>query len=60
MEKDGFIHIVYHEWSVCVPAKKKGEKEGIPLYVFLKNPLIRRFGAYWYERLVKAINDKDF
>lgn len=58
MEKDGFIHIVYHEWSVCVPAKKKGEKEGIPLYVFLKNPLIRRFGAYWYERLVKAINDK--
>lgn len=60
MEKDGFIHIVYHEWSVCVPAKKKGEKEGIPLYVFLKNPLIRRFGAYWYERLVKVINDKDF
>lgn len=58
MEKDGFTHIIYHEWSVCVPAKRKGEKEGIPLYVFLKNPLIRRFGESWYERLVKAIDDR--
>ena len=55
MEKDGFIHIMYHEWSVCVPAKRLGEKEGIPLYKFLKDPLIRRFGKAWYERLIKQI-----
>ena len=30
VEKDGFTHILYHEWSVCVPAKRKGVKEGIP------------------------------
>lgn len=55
MEKDGFIHLMYHEWSVCVPAKRFGEKERIPLYKFLKEPLIRRFGENWYERLVKQI-----
>jgi Protein of unknown function (DUF3109). len=53
MKKDGFIHIIYHEWSVCVPAKRKGESEGIPLYKFLKGPLIRRFGEDWHERLIK-------
>ncbi len=53
LEKDGFTHIMYHEWSVCVPAKRLGEKEGVPLYRFLKEPLIRKFGENWYERLVK-------
>lgn len=55
VEQNGFIHIMYHEWSVCVPAKRKGEKEGIPLYKFLKVPLIRRFGEDWYERFVKQL-----
>ena len=55
MEKDGFTHILYHEWSVCVPAKRKGEREGIPLWKFLKAPMIRKFGEDWYERLEKMI-----
>jgi len=46
---------MYHEWSVCVPAKRKGEKDGIPLYKFLKTPMIRRFGEDWYERFEKQI-----
>ena len=37
------------------PAKRKGEKDGIPLYKFLKGPMIRRFGEDWYERFVKQI-----
>ena len=55
MEKDGFTHIVYHEWSVCTPAKRKGEKDGIPLYKFLRGPMIRKFGEDWYNRLVALI-----
>lgn len=55
VEKDGFIYVKYHEWSVCVPAKRLGEKEGIPLYSFLKEPLIRRFGEDWYQRLISQI-----
>lgn len=58
VEKDGFIYVNYHEWSVCVPAKRHGEKEGIPLYKFLKQPIIRRFGEDWYDRLVAQINKK--
>ena len=55
VEKDGFTHILYHEWSVCVPAKRKGEKEGIPLWKFLKGPLVRKFGEEWYNRLEKVV-----
>lgn len=58
IEKDGFIYVNYHEWSVCVPAKRHGEKEGIPLYKFLKQPLTRRFGEDWYNRLIEQINKK--
>lgn len=58
VEKDGFVHVTYHEWSVCVPAKRHGEKEGIPLYKFLKQPMIRRFGEEMYDRLLEQINRK--
>nr|HPI30505.1 DUF3109 family protein [Bacteroidales bacterium] len=43
----------YHEWHICKPALKKGKKENIYLYEFLKTPLIRRFGKGWYDELIK-------
>ena len=52
---EGKCDIYYHEWSVCVPAKRKGEKEGIPLWKFLKGPLVRKFGEDWYQRLEQKI-----
>jgi len=55
VQKDGFTHINYHQWSICVPAIRKGNKEGVPLYKFLKEPLIRRFGEEWYKQLCKEI-----
>ncbi len=55
IEKDGFTHLSYHQWSICVPAKRKGEKAGLPLYKFLKEALVRRFGEQWYERLEAEI-----
>ena len=58
VQKDGLTHILYHEWSVCVPAKRKGEKEGIPLYRYLKEPMIRRFGQDWYDRFIALIETK--
>ncbi len=51
--KEGFIHINYHRWSICLPAVRKGEKAGLPLYRFLKDALIRKFGQQWYESLEK-------
>lgn len=49
-----FTAVNYHKWSVCDPALKFGAKEGVELYKFLKEPLIRKFGEKWYEDLSEA------
>lgn len=41
----------YDKWEVCQPARKCGEKAGIPVYLFLKEPLIRKYGEDWYNEL---------
>jgi hypothetical protein len=47
-----FTAVNYHQWDICRCAKGKGE----PLYVYLKEPLVRRFGQEWYDELVEQIN----
>jgi hypothetical protein len=47
----------YHEWNICHCARLLGRKEQIPVYQFLKEPLIRRFGAEWYEKLEFAAEE---
>lgn len=49
-----FTAVNYHRWSVCQPAVKLGRKEGVPLYRFLKEPLIRKFGEEWYHEVCEA------
>ncbi len=49
-----FTAVNYHRWSVCAPAVKLGRKEGVPLYRFLREPLIRRFGKEWYDEVCEA------
>ncbi len=41
----------YHRWSVCEPARIQGEKEGLPVFKFLKDPIIRVFGETFYNEL---------
>ena len=41
----------YHKWDICACAIKLGRKLNLPLYQFLKAPLIRAFGESWYEEL---------
>jgi hypothetical protein len=55
VQKDGFTHVNYHQWSICVPAIRKGNKEGVALYKFLKEPLIRKFGEDWYKQLLSEM-----
>jgi hypothetical protein len=45
----------YHRWHICHVAVEEGEKEGVPLYVFLKDALIRRYGESWYARLIVEV-----
>lgn len=49
-----FMAVNYHRWSVCKSAIALGKKEGVKLYQFLREPLIRKFGAAWYEALSEA------
>lgn len=47
----------YHRWDVCRMAVEKGKQLNLPVYRFLKEPLIRRFGEAWYEELEKAVEE---
>jgi len=47
----GVVALNYHQWDICRAAVKKGRELDLPLYVFLKEPLIRRFGEEWYAEL---------
>ena len=47
----GMTAVNYHRWKICKCAEILGRKNGIRVYEFLKEPLIRRFGERWYEEL---------
>lgn len=47
----------YHRWNVCKAAVLLGEKENVPVYKFLKEPLIRKFGQVWYDELLGAVDE---
>lgn len=48
---DGFRAVNFHKWEVCRAAELLGRREKLPVYKFLKEPLIRKFGAPWYQSL---------
>ena len=48
---NGLIGLNYNRWAVCKDAVVKGREEGIRVFQFLKEPLIRRFGESWYHDL---------
>lgn len=47
----GFTAVNYHRWNICDCARLQGSKLKVPVYRFLKEPLIRKFGAEWYAKL---------
>jgi hypothetical protein len=51
---NGLTALAYHRWHVCKDAVKKGDELKMPVYKFLKEPLIRRFGEEWYQALCEA------
>ncbi len=52
-----FTAVNFDEWDICNAARVKGEQSGLPVYKFLKDALIRRFGEDWYAQLEIAAND---
>jgi hypothetical protein len=50
-----FDTLHYDRWNICSPACSFGNELKVPVYKFLKDPLIRKYGADWYSDLEKAI-----
>jgi hypothetical protein len=43
--------LVVDNWEICNPACSLGEQLSVPVYTFLKTPLIRAFGDRFYKDL---------
>ena len=52
-----FTAVNYHRWRVCKAAVDSGNKNGLKIYQFLKEPLIRKFGQVWYNELILAVEE---
>lgn len=50
-EYKSFKAVNYHRWKICKAAEILGKKEKLPVYKFLKEPLIRKFGKDWFQSL---------
>lgn len=46
--------LAYNEWNICAPACECGDKLDVPVFRFLKEPLIRAFGKDFYQELEKV------
>lgn len=52
-----FEALNYNKWDICACARQKGEQEGVPLYRFLKEALIVKYGEEWYGQLEYTANE---
>ncbi|AFM06386.1 Protein of unknown function (DUF3109) [Bernardetia litoralis DSM 6794] len=50
-----FDAINYDEWDICTAACSFGKELKVPVYKFLKTPLIRKYGTEWYDELATFI-----
>lgn len=46
-----FEAVNYHQWHICEPARKKGKEINLPVYMFLKEAIIRKYGEKYYMEL---------
>lgn len=46
-----FDAVNYQELAICKPGKECGRSAKLPLYKFLKEPLIRKYGEEWYSEV---------
>jgi hypothetical protein len=53
-----YIALNYHHWDICKTACEKGRALALPVYKFLKEPLIQAFGEEWYHELEVAIESR--
>ncbi|UAB82215.1 DUF3109 family protein [Marixanthomonas sp. SCSIO 43207] len=52
-EYSEFSAINYHRWPICDDACTLGKELQVPIYKFVKDALIRKYGENWYAELEK-------
>lgn len=50
-EYSQFSAVNYNRWHICDDACSLGKELEVPVYKFLKEPLIRKYGESWYAEL---------
>lgn len=53
-EYTSFTAVNYHRWEICDPACQLGASLEVPVYRFVKEALVRKFGTEWYNTLERA------
>lgn len=51
LDNSSFEKLEYDRWDICSAACENGAKLNVPVYKFVKGPLIRKYGADFYEQL---------
>ncbi len=59
MKRRNLEALNYHRWDICSPACQLGRELKVPVYRFLKDALIRKYGEEWYNELVRQIETAD-
>lgn len=52
-----YIALNYHKWSICDPACRLGDELKVPIFRFLKEPIIRAYGEEFYNEL-EVVNEE--
>jgi hypothetical protein len=47
----GMVRLDLHQWGICACAFEKGQKEKVPVYKYLREPLIAAFGQELYDAI---------
>ncbi|TXE08170.1 DUF3109 family protein [Gelidibacter salicanalis] len=53
-----FSAVNYHKWEICDDACTLGKELQVPVYKFVKQALIRKFGEDWYMELEKVAENR--
>ena len=52
-----FSSVNYDRWEICDDACTLGKEFQVPIYKFVKDALIRKFGNDWYAELEKVAEE---
>ncbi len=50
-----FTAVNYDEWEICNPACHLGKELNMPVFEFVKEALIRKFGNEWFDKLEEVV-----